>query len=120
MNAEDPRRDFQPSPGVVAEAVWPDGAGLRVDTHIASGSRVPPYYDSLMAKIIAHAPDRPATLALMRAAIGNTRISGVCTNLEFHRAVLADANFVAGGVDTGFVARLLAREAPNSGRMTDG
>ena len=120
VNAEDPRRDFQPSPGLVDEAVWPDGAGLRVDTHIASGSRVPPYYDSLIAKIIAHAPDRPAALALMREAIGNTRISGVATNLEFHRAVLVDENFVAGGVDTGYVTRLLARGAPNSGRMTDG
>jgi acetyl-CoA carboxylase biotin carboxylase subunit len=111
INAEDPQRDFHPSPGLVTEASWPAGEGIRVDTYIASGSRVPPFYDSLMAKIIAHGADRAETLERLRRAIGVTRVAGVATNLPFQAAVLADAEFRAGGVDTGFLARLLDRGA---------
>jgi acetyl-CoA carboxylase biotin carboxylase subunit len=109
VNAEDPARDFQPSPGLAEEVHWPGGSGIRVDTHIVSGTRIPPYYDSLMAKIIIHAADRPAAISAMRQAIANTRITGVATNLAFHAAVLADPEFEAGGVDTGYVSRLLER-----------
>jgi acetyl-CoA carboxylase biotin carboxylase subunit len=112
VNAEDPANDFRPSPGTVFEAQWPAGEGIRVDTHIASGSRVPPFYDSLMGKIIAHGPDRATALARLRAAIAATRIRGVSTNLAFHTTVLDNAEFQAGGVDTGFVARLLEAQAP--------
>jgi len=113
VNAEDPHRDFQPSPGLVSAVSWPAGPGIRVDTHIAPGSRVPPFYDSLLAKIIAHTPDRAATLALLRRAIGATCVTGVATNLGFHAAALADREFATGAVDTGFVARLLdGRSAP--------
>jgi acetyl-CoA carboxylase, biotin carboxylase subunit len=111
VNAEDPARDFLPSPGVVSEVSWPVGPDVRVDTHIEAGSRVPPYYDSLLAKIIVRAPDRAGTLAAMRGAIAATRVSGVATNLAFHARVLADPEFAVGGVDTGYVARLLARAA---------
>ena len=111
VNAEDPAHDFRPSPGVVREVSWPAGEGIRVDTHIEPGSRVPPFYDSLMAKIITHAPDRPTALARLQGAIAATRLQGVATNLSFHEAALADAQFQAGGVDTGFVARLLADRA---------
>lgn len=110
VNAEDPARDFQPSPGRVSEVAWPVGPGIRVDTHIASGSRIPPFYDSLMAKIIAHGPTRSAALARLRDAIGAARVTGVATNLPFHAQVLADSEFAAGAVDTGFVARLLERK----------
>ena len=109
VNAEDPTRDFRPSPGLVTQACWPTGAGIRVDTHIATGSSVPPFYDSLMAKIVAHAPERSSTLALLRQAIAATRVTGVATNLSFHAAVLSDPQFQAGGVDTEFVGRLLER-----------
>jgi len=115
VNAEDPARDFQPSPGRVQEAAWPTGAGIRVDTHIERGSRIPPFYDSLMAKIIARGVDRRAALARLRAAIAATRIDGVTTNLPFHADVLDDPEFQAGGVDTGFVARLLERRRGKSG-----
>ena len=111
VNAEDPRRDFQPSPGRVSDVAWPSGPGIRVDTHIEPGSSVPPHYDSLLAKIVAHTPDRAATLALLRHALATTRVVGVATNLDFHATVLADREFETGGVDTGFVARLLARRA---------
>jgi acetyl-CoA carboxylase, biotin carboxylase subunit len=90
----------------VSEASWPAGAGIRVDTHIASGSRIPPFYDSLMAKIIAHADDRPAALGRLQQAIAATRIAGVKTNLPFHASVLSNPEFRAGGVDTAFLARV--------------
>jgi acetyl-CoA carboxylase biotin carboxylase subunit len=105
VNAEDPAHDFRPSPGLVREVSWPAGEGIRVDTHIISGSRVPPFYDSLMAKIIAHADDRPAALARLQQAIAGTRLDGVTTNLSFHTTVLSHPKFQAGGVDTGFLAR---------------
>ncbi len=109
VNAEDPANDFHPSPGVVSEVTWPAQEGIRVDTHIAAGSRVSPFYDSLMAKIVAHAPDRVSALARLRRAIASTRIVGLHTNLPFHEIVLSDPEFQAGGFDTGFVARLLER-----------
>jgi acetyl-CoA carboxylase biotin carboxylase subunit len=109
VNAEDPDNDFAPSPGIAREAIWPSGAGIRVDTHIVPGARIPPFYDSLLGKVIAHGSDRKTALELLRAAIAAVRIVGVKTNLSFHAMLLADAEFKAGGVDTGFVERLLAR-----------
>jgi acetyl-CoA carboxylase biotin carboxylase subunit len=109
VNAEDPVNDFRPSPGMVREVAWPSQEGIRVDTHIARGSSVPPFYDSLLAKIIAHAPDRTSALTVLRRAIASTGIEGVRTNLSFLQAILADPEFQAGGFDTGFVTRLLER-----------
>jgi acetyl-CoA carboxylase, biotin carboxylase subunit len=115
VNAEDYRNDFRPSPGRVDEVSWPNGEGIRVDTHIVPGSSIPPYYDSLMGKIIAWGADRAAALARLRAAIGVTRISGVESNLGLHTAALNDAEFQAGGVDTGFVDRLFAERVASHG-----
>jgi acetyl-CoA carboxylase biotin carboxylase subunit len=109
VNAEDAMRGFQPCPGRVRAARWPSGEGLRVDTHIEAGARVPPYYDSLMGKIIAHEQDRESALERMWQAIAATRIEGVASNLPLHSTVLADREFQRGGVDTGFLARLLER-----------
>ncbi len=109
INAEDPARDFQPSPGTVVSASWPSGQGIRVDTHIESGSLVSPYYDSLLAKIIVAGPDRSVVLQSMRAAIARTHIVGVDTNIALHTSILADPSFAHGGVDTGFLTDLLAR-----------
>ncbi|HEV7714090.1 MAG TPA: biotin carboxylase N-terminal domain-containing protein [Steroidobacteraceae bacterium] len=120
VNAEDPANDFRPSPGVVREVSWPVQEGVRVDTHIESGSRVPPFYDSLMAKIIAHAPDRASAVARLQRAIASTRLVGVHTNLPFHETVLADPEFQAGGFDTGFVERLLERRAATVERARNG
>jgi acetyl-CoA carboxylase biotin carboxylase subunit len=120
VNAEDPANDFLPSPGLVHSVTWPSQEGIRVDTHIAPGSCVSPYYDSLMAKIIAHAPDRAAAVACMRRAIAAIRLDGVHTNLSFHERVLADREFQAGGFDTGFVARLLERRAAMTEAAADG
>jgi acetyl-CoA carboxylase, biotin carboxylase subunit len=108
VNAEDPARDFQPSPGCVSSVSWAGGEGIRVDTHIEPGARIPPFYDSLMAKIISHGEDRDTALERMWQAIAATRIQGVVTNLPLHSTVLANREFQRGGVDTGFLARLLA------------
>jgi len=120
INAEDPAADFQPSPGLVAAVQWPVGEGIRVDTHIEAGARVPPFYDSLLAKLIVHGADRASTLARLRTAIAATRVEGVHTNLGFHADVLAAAEFVSGGVDTGFLARFLADRAGSSGEACRG
>ena len=109
INAEDPDRDFAPSPGTVSEAHWPQGEGIRVDTHVVDGARIPPFYDSMIAKVIAHGADRAAALARLRTALTEVRIAGVATNLAFQQAVLADPDFAAGEVDTGFLARFLDR-----------
>jgi len=119
VNAEDPADDFRPSPGTVVAARWPTGEGIRVDTHIVSGSRVPPYYDSLLAKIIAHGPSRGQALQRLRRAIADSRVDGVRTNLELHTRVLGDPEFQRGGVDTGFLARLVDR-APAAGAAAHG
>jgi acetyl-CoA carboxylase, biotin carboxylase subunit len=108
LNAEDPASDFQPSPGTVTRAVFPVGAGVRVDTHLQAGAAVPPYYDSLLAKVIAQGDDRDGALRALRRALDQCVIDGLTTNLELHRALLADAEFAAGGVDTAYLARWLA------------
>jgi acetyl-CoA carboxylase biotin carboxylase subunit len=115
INAEDPMRDFAPSPGTVTEAIWPEGEGIRVDTHIVSGASVPPYYDSLLAKLIAHGADRTTALARLGKALGEVRIDGVATNIAFHQAVLGDPEFVDGGVDTGYAVRFLGRASARAG-----
>ncbi len=120
INAEDPSRDFRPNPGTVRQAVWPFGEGIRVDTHIVSGARIPPFYDSLMAKIIAYANDRPAALERMKRALAATRIEGVATNLSFQADVLADPEFQRGGVDTSYLPRLLEHRRSPEQVTSDG
>jgi len=111
INAEDPARDFAPCPGVVSEVQWPVAHHIRVDTHIERGARVPPFYDSLLGKIIAHGPDRATALARLRAGIAATSLEGVATNLSLHAEVLSEREFAAGGVDTGYLARRFAQNA---------
>ena len=102
INAEDTSRDFHPSPGVVNRALFPVGTGIRVDSHIESGSQVPPFYDSLLAKIIAHGQHRSDAIAILQQALANCTLSGVETNLALHAALLADPEFRQGGYDTAF------------------
>ncbi len=98
INAEDCSRDFLPSPGQVTRARFPAGSAVRVDTCIESGTVVPPYYDSLLAKIIVHAKSRSAALDLMRQALSNCHIEGVETNLAMHVRILDHPEFVNGAV----------------------
>jgi acetyl-CoA carboxylase biotin carboxylase subunit len=110
INAEDPGNGFMPSPGTVSAVQWPSGEGIRVDTHIVAGASIPPFYDSMIAKLIAHGPDRESALARLRTALAETRIEGIKTNLALQQRILADPQFADGGVDTGFLARMLERE----------
>jgi acetyl-CoA carboxylase, biotin carboxylase subunit len=103
INAEDPEQDFRPSPGTVTAAVFPAGDGVRVDTHVQAGAAVPPHYDSLLAKLIVHGPDRPAAVARLQGALRRCEIAGVATNLALHERLVRHPEFVAGGVGTAFL-----------------
>ncbi len=110
INAEDPR-SFVPSPGRITHCRWPEGPGIRVDTHVGAGDRVPVHYDSLIGKLIVHAPTRAAAIDRMRAALDATEIAGISTNLPLHRALMVDPAFCRGGVDIHHLERLLAARA---------
>jgi len=109
INAEDPDHDFRPSPGTVNRAMFPVGPGgrVRVDTHVQAGAAVPAYYDSLLAKVIAHGSDRDEALEALRGALDRCAVEGVATNLGMQQAVIGTDGFVRGGVDTGFLGRWL-------------
>jgi acetyl-CoA carboxylase, biotin carboxylase subunit len=107
INAEDWTDGFRPSPGLVTVAQFPAGPGIRVDTHIQAGSQVPPWYDSLLAKLIAHGRDRAEALARMRAALSRCEIRGVATTTAMHAQLLATSEFARGGADTGYLDRFL-------------
>jgi acetyl-CoA carboxylase biotin carboxylase subunit len=103
INAEDPDRDFTPSPGQVRGLRLPGGPGIRIDSHVFEGYRIPPYYDSLIAKVIAWGQDRDEAIARMRRALSEMRIEGVHTTIPFHIRLLDDARFRTGDVHTRFV-----------------
>ncbi len=119
VNAEDPAREFAPCSGRVLHASFPSGPGIRVDAGLATGDRVTPYYDSLVAKIIVQAPDRPAALERMREALGRTAILGVETNIPYLRAILAHPLFQKGEATTTFTERELASWRPAGTPPTD-
>ena len=109
INAEDPARDFAPSPGVVSALELPGGPGIRVDSHLYAGYTIPPYYDSLLAKVLAWGRDRDEAIARMRRAVAEMRLDGVHTTLPFHARLLAHERFRAGDVHTRFVEEEFAR-----------
>ena len=110
INAEDPVT-FAPSPGRITALNLPGGIGVRVDTHIYQQYVVPPHYDSLLAKLIVHAENRPAALARLRRALAEFVVEGCKTNLDFHRRLLANPDFVAGRLDTHLIERMAPAEA---------
>ena len=103
INAEDPENGFAPCPGEVRHFHAPGGAGIRVDSHLYGGYRVPPYYDSLLAKLIAWGNDRAEAIARMRRALDETRVDGIKTTIPFHQRLLRDERFIRGEVHTKFV-----------------
>lgn len=105
INAEDPDYDFRPSAGVITDVHWPGGPGIRVDSHVYAGYRIPPHYDSLIAKIIAWAPTRDEAIARMQRALQETVLDGVKTTIPFHLKVLDNAFYKRGAVYTTFIAR---------------
>lgn len=105
INAEDPDHDFRPSAGTITDVHWPGGPGIRVDSHVYAGYRIPPNYDSLIAKIIAWAPSRDEAIRRMQRALQETVLDGVKTTIPFHLRVLDNAFFRRGAVYTNFIAR---------------
>ncbi|MFL5495303.1 MAG: acetyl-CoA carboxylase biotin carboxylase subunit [Gemmatimonadales bacterium] len=105
INAEDPYRGFQPSPGLITAYHPPGGPGVRVDTHVYAGYSVPPYYDSLLAKVIVHGNDRAEALTRMGQALDSFILEGVTTTIPFLARVIRHPDFVAGTVDTRFLER---------------
>jgi acetyl-CoA carboxylase biotin carboxylase subunit len=108
LNAENWRDDFRPSPGTIRSAVFAAGPGIRVDTHVHAGARVPPHYDSLLAKLIVHAADRAQACALLSRALSACSIDGVATNIDLHRALAASPDFRRGAVDAEWLPAFLA------------
>ena len=106
INAEDPKT-FMPSPGTIQLWHAPGGPGIRVDSHIYSGYKVPPYYDSMIGKIIAHGNDRPAALARMKNALAEVVIEGIKTNVPLHQEIFQHAAFQAGGTDIHYLEKRL-------------
>ncbi len=117
VNAEDPDKDFAPCPGRIEAFHMPGGPGIRVDTHAYAQYYIPPYYDSLIAKLAAHGPDRHQALQRIARALDEFVIEGVSTTIAFHRRAVASDLFRSGAYDTSFVVRLaeeLAEEKPSS------
>jgi acetyl-CoA carboxylase biotin carboxylase subunit len=108
INAEDPDHDFRPSAGEVTTWSVPGGPGVRVDSHVVAGYRVPPFYDSMIAKLIVHADDRRGAIARLARALDEFTVAGIRTTIPFHRRILGHAGFQAGHYDTGFVEDFLA------------
>jgi acetyl-CoA carboxylase biotin carboxylase subunit len=109
VNAEDPK-SFVPSPGRITAYHPPGGPGIRVDTHIYDGYVVPPYYDSMVAKLIAYGDTREMALARMRVALSEMVVEGIKTNIALHREIMADAAFITGGVNIHYLERKLGLE----------
>ncbi len=107
VNAEDSKR-FLPGPGLITEWAEPSGEGIRVDAGYSAGTTVTPSYDSLMAKVIVHAADRNAALALARQAVARFTVVGPKSNLAFHAELLDNAEFISGDYDTALVVRMRA------------
>ena len=107
INAEIPEKNFMPSPGLVKHLHLPAGNGVRVDTALYTGYRIPSEYDSMIAKVIVHAPDREAALQKMRSALDEMVVLGVETNLDFQYQILRNPEFCQGKADTGFIERML-------------
>ncbi len=111
INAENPDRNFQPCPGLIKQLFIPGGPGVRWDSHAHAGYTVPPYYDSMIGKLIVHRPTRDEAIACMKRALSELRVEGIKTTAPFHLRVLSHATFVEGMVDTKFVERTFLAES---------
>ncbi len=113
INAEDPYNDFRPSPGKIISFHSPKGHGVRVDTHVYAGYTVPPYYDSLIAKLICKAQTREECIMKMKRALDEFIVEGIKTTIPFHRALMDDERFISGKYDTSFIDDFIL-EDPNA------
>ena len=106
INAEDPEHDFQPSTGLVERYVMPGGPGIRMDSHLYAGYEVPPFYDSLLGKLIVWGPDRETAIARARGALDELLIEGLVTNVAIHQALLTSQPFLDGQITTNLLDRI--------------
>jgi acetyl-CoA carboxylase biotin carboxylase subunit len=107
INAEDPAHDFRPSPGTITKWQPPGGPGVRLDSHVVAGYRVPPNYDSMVAKLLVYQPTRAEAIAVMRRALREFRVEGIQTTIPLLREIMNSAAFGEGRVDTTFIEREL-------------
>ncbi len=110
INAEDPDNDFRPYAGKITMCNVPGGKGVRVDSHVYAGYEVPPYYDSLLGKLIVHQNNREDAIACMKRALSEYRIEGVKTTIPLHLKIVSDSRFATGDVDTHFVENFIAEK----------
>lgn len=106
INAEDPKHNFRPSPGTITDLYLPGGKGVRVDTAIYSGYEIPPYYDSMLAKLIVHGENRQEAILKMRSALGEVIIEGIKTNVDYQYEILHHPDFVDGIIDIEFINQM--------------
>ena len=105
INAENPSKNFRPSPGKITGLILPGGNGIRVDTFVYEGYTIPPNYDSMIAKIIAHGKTRNEAISKMKRALDETVIEGVDTNIDFLFTIIRNSNFLRGKYDTSFIEK---------------
>ncbi|MDY3792762.1 MAG: acetyl-CoA carboxylase biotin carboxylase subunit [Oscillospiraceae bacterium] len=110
INAENPDYNFRPSPGQITALHIPGGPGIRVDSSVYQGYTIPPYYDSMIAKLIVHAPTREEAIAKMKWALAEFIVEGVDTNIDFQLSLIRDSAFESGTYDIGYLGRKLSRE----------
>jgi acetyl-CoA carboxylase, biotin carboxylase subunit len=110
INAEDPDHNFRPNPGRISAYLPPGGPGVRIDSHVYTDYEIPPYYDSLIGKLIVWGPDRPTAIARMQRALQECAITGVATTIGFHQKILANPQFRSGLVYTNFVEQMMLNE----------
>ena len=111
INAEDPFRNFTPSPGRIELFIPSGGPNVRMDTHVYSGYRIPAYYDSMIGKLIVWGPTRADALATCRRALDEITVEGIKTTIPFQKLIVSHKNFIEGKYDTGFVERLMQERA---------
>ncbi|MEE8153461.1 MAG: acetyl-CoA carboxylase biotin carboxylase subunit [Phycisphaerales bacterium] len=115
INAEDPERGFIPQPGLVTEFAAPGGPGVRVDTHVRAGYRISPHYDSMIGKLIVHAPTRDGAIAKMRGALDEFRVAPIKTTIPLHRRLMDEREFMDAQYHVRYLERLLKTDAEGAG-----
>ena len=110
INAEDPANDFRPSPGKISALNLPGGPGVRVDTHVYSGYEIPPFYDSMIAKLITYGKDRKEAIKIMQRALNEFLVEPIKTTVDFHKDVMVDSDFEKGDISTHFVEKFFSEE----------
>jgi acetyl-CoA carboxylase biotin carboxylase subunit len=110
INAEDPDKNFQPAPGFVRQLILPGGFGVRVDTHLYSGYEIPPFYDSLIAKLVVWGRDRQSAIARMSRALDELAIDGIKTTIPLHRKIMKNVDFINGEINTEFLERFFRKD----------